>query len=76
MMFSGLYPVRMASSEDDGKNWTPLEKVGDFGGIVALGSVVSKRRGLGTIWLGFMTMVAISRKNRPQKNRWNSPCTK
>ncbi len=47
VMFSGLYPVRMASSEDDGKNWTPLEKVGDFGGIVALGSVVSKKTGTG-----------------------------
>ena len=47
VMFSGLYPVRMASSEDDGKTWTPLEKVGDYGGIVAMGSVASKKTGPG-----------------------------
>jgi hypothetical protein len=47
VMFSGLYPVRMASSEDDGKTWSPLEKVGDYGGIVAMGSVASKKTGPG-----------------------------
>jgi len=36
IMFSGLYPIRMAVSEDDGNNWTPLEPIGDFGGIVAM----------------------------------------
>ncbi len=40
IMFSGLYPIRMAVSEDDGKTWTPLEPIGDFGGIVAMGSLV------------------------------------
>lgn len=39
ILFSGLYPIRMASSDDDGKTWTPLEKIGDFGGIVAMSSV-------------------------------------
>ena len=39
VLFSGLYPIRMASSEDDGRTWTPLEKIGDFGGIVAMASV-------------------------------------
>ena len=39
IMFSGLYPVRMAVSEDDGINWTPLEPVGDWGGIVTMGCV-------------------------------------
>ena len=29
----------MASSEDDGRTWTPLEPIGDFGGIVAMASV-------------------------------------
>ena len=37
IMFSGLYPIRMAVSEDDGKEWTPLKKIGDFGGIVTMG---------------------------------------
>ncbi|WP_169973899.1 sialidase family protein [Tautonia rosea] len=39
ILFSGLYPIRMAVSEDDGRNWTPLEPIGDFGGIVAMSSV-------------------------------------
>jgi hypothetical protein len=36
VLFSGLYPIRMAYSEDDGINWTPLAPIGDFGGIVAM----------------------------------------
>src|SRR4051794_36204716 len=39
ILFSGLYPIRMAVSEDDGASWTPLEPIGDFGGIVAMASV-------------------------------------
>ncbi len=39
ILFSGLYPVRMAVSEDDGGTWTPLSPIGDFGGIVAMASV-------------------------------------
>jgi len=34
IMFSGLYPVRMAVSEDDGNSSTPLTPIGDFGGVV------------------------------------------
>jgi hypothetical protein len=40
IVFSGLYPARLAHSEDDGKTWSPLEKIGDWGGIVVMGSVV------------------------------------
>jgi hypothetical protein len=39
VLFSGLYPIRMASSEDDGRTWTPLEPMSDFGGIVTMASV-------------------------------------
>jgi hypothetical protein len=39
IVFSGLYPIRMAVSEDDGETWTPLEPIGDFGGIVTMASV-------------------------------------
>lgn len=39
ILFSGLFPIRMAVSEDDGATWTPLEPIGDFGGIVAMASV-------------------------------------
>ena len=45
VLFSGLYPIRMASSEDDGRTWTPLEKIGDFGGIVAMASVERLKNG-------------------------------
>ena len=40
IMFSGLYPIRMAHSEDDGRTWSELEPIGDYGGIVAMASVV------------------------------------
>ncbi len=39
ILFSGLYPIRMSVSENDGKTWTPLEPIGDLGGIVAMSSV-------------------------------------
>ncbi len=39
IMFSGLYPIRMAVSEDDGASWSELEAIGDYGGIVAMGCV-------------------------------------
>jgi hypothetical protein len=47
ILFSGLYPARMAVSEDDGISWTPLRPVGDWGGIVVMGSVVELRTGKG-----------------------------
>ena len=45
ILFSGLYPIRMASSEDDGKTWTPLAPIGDFGGIVAMASLERLKNG-------------------------------
>ena len=45
IMFSGLYPVRMAVSEDDGRMWTPLRPIGDFGGIVVMASLVRLKNG-------------------------------
>ncbi|MGC3971456.1 MAG: sialidase family protein [Pirellulales bacterium] len=38
IMFSGLYPIRQAVSEDDGATWSELEPIGDYGGIVACAS--------------------------------------
>jgi hypothetical protein len=35
----------MAVSEDDGEHWTPLEPIGDFGGIVAMSSLVRLKSG-------------------------------
>jgi predicted neuraminidase len=45
IMFSGLYPIRMAVSADEGESWSPLEPVGEYGGIVAMGDVVRLRDG-------------------------------
>jgi len=39
ILFSGLYPIRMSFSEDDGRTWSPLKPIGEFGGIVAMASV-------------------------------------
>jgi len=39
IMWSGLYPARLAVSEDDGATWSPLEPVGEWGGIVVMGFV-------------------------------------
>ncbi len=45
IMFSGLYPIRMATSEDEGVTWTSLEPIGDFGGIVAMSDLVRTKGG-------------------------------
>jgi hypothetical protein len=45
ILFSGLYPARMAHSDDDGATWTPLEPVGQWGGIVVMGSLARLRDG-------------------------------
>ena len=45
IMFSGLYPIRMAVSEDDGITWSELEPIGDFGGIVAMGDLLRRTDG-------------------------------
>lgn len=47
VMFSGLYPTRMAVSEDDGLTWSELEPVGDWGGIVVMGSMIPLHTGKG-----------------------------
>ena len=45
VLFSGLYPIRRALSVDDGATWSELEPIGDFGGIVAMASVIALRDG-------------------------------
>ncbi len=47
IVFSGLYPARLAVSEDDGRSWSSLEPLGDWGGIVVMGSVIEVHRGHG-----------------------------
>jgi len=45
ILFSGLYPIRMARSDEDGGHWTPLKPIGDFGGIVTMASLERLRDG-------------------------------
>ena len=47
IMFSGLYPARLAVSEDDGATWSPLKTLGDWGGIVVMGCVIDLKTGPG-----------------------------
>ena len=45
ILFSGLAPIRLAHSEDDGQTWSNLEPIGDFGGIVACATMMRLKNG-------------------------------
>lgn len=47
IVFSGLYPTRMARSDDDGKTWSELEAAGSWGGVVVMSSLIELRTGRG-----------------------------
>lgn len=47
ILFSGLYPTRMAVSEDQGESWSELNSVGDWGGIVVMGDLMALNTGKG-----------------------------
>jgi hypothetical protein len=47
ILWSGLYPARLAVSEDDGVTWSELRAVGDWGGIVVMGFTEPVRTGAG-----------------------------
>lgn len=47
IMFSGLYPIRMAVTDDDGASWSELKPIGDFGGVVTMATVIDLKTGLG-----------------------------
>jgi hypothetical protein len=47
ILWSGLYPARLAVSEDDGESWSELKPAGDWGGIVVMGFVEPLRTGPG-----------------------------
>ncbi len=50
LLFSGLSPLRMAFSEDEGRSWSPLAPVGDWGGIVAMASLAQFEDGTLLAW--------------------------
>lgn len=45
ILFSGLYPARRALSEDNGRSWTELEKMGDWGGVVVMSDMIRLKNG-------------------------------
>ena len=47
ILFSGLYPIRVSVSRDDGASWSELAPIGSFGGIVAMASLVELKSGRG-----------------------------
>ena len=47
LVWSGLYPARLAVSEDDGQSWSDLRTAGDWGGIVVMGFVEPLHTGPG-----------------------------
>lgn len=47
IMWSGLFPARLAVSEDDGAHWGDLEPVGNWGGIVVMGFTEPIKTGAG-----------------------------
>ena len=50
LLFSGLHPIRRAISDDLGATWTPLEPIGPWGGIVAMGAVEPLADGTLAAW--------------------------
>jgi hypothetical protein len=45
ILFSGLFPIRVSVSEDNGVSWSELEPIGNFGGIVAMASLIQLKSG-------------------------------
>ena len=70
IMFSGLYPARMAVSEDEGRTWSELEQVGPWGGIVVMGDVIPLKTGKGHYMAMFHDdMRFISRNGKSEYER-------
>ncbi|MED6327242.1 MAG: sialidase family protein, partial [Verrucomicrobiota bacterium] len=47
IMWSGLYPARLAVSENNGQSWSELTRAGDWGGIVVMGCLEPVKTGKG-----------------------------
>lgn len=47
ILFSGLYPTRMAYSADQCRTWSSLAPAGDWGGIVVMSDLIDLRTGPG-----------------------------
>ena len=47
ILYSGLYPARLAHSADDGLTWSGLEPAGGWGGIVVMAAMTALNTGKG-----------------------------
>ena len=68
IMFSGLYPIRMASTQDHGKTWSELRSIGNFGGIVAMSTMIQDQKIQVITERYFMTMEGLYMKNQKTKS--------
>lgn len=50
LLFSGLFPARLATSDDDGEHFTELQPIGDFGGIVVMSALARLVNGELAAW--------------------------
>lgn len=41
LIFSSFFPIRMSVSEDDGETWSELSPIGAYGGVTAMGEMLS-----------------------------------
>ena len=68
-LWSGLYPARLATSEDNGATWSELKPAGDWGGIVVMGLVEPITTGAGNYLARFHDdgryFTAQSRQEKP-----------
>jgi Neuraminidase (sialidase) len=78
IMFSGLYPARMAVSENKGKAWSGLKQIGDWGGIVVMSDLIPLKSGKGHYMAffhddkRFMSENGVEKYKQDRKN-FNSP---
>lgn len=45
LLFTGHYPIRMSTSEDNGESWSELSPIGDFGGNVSMSDMIKLNDG-------------------------------
>ncbi|MBK9385974.1 MAG: exo-alpha-sialidase [Planctomycetes bacterium] len=50
ILFSGLHPILATHSADGGRSWSELAPIGDYGGIVAMGSLERTAEGELLAW--------------------------
>ena len=73
ILFSGLYPARMAVTEDEGATWSELQPIGRFGGVVTMASVIELKTGPGHYLAFFHDDGRFIRGGSEERFRMKSP---